>query len=85
MKMKAENWAEREKMEERERRMQHTAVVKALDARKQYAERERRREKMKAEKWAEREKKMEEPRIGVVERPAKSDGRHVIDAPQGPA
>ena len=41
--------------------------------------------KMKAEKWAEREKKMEEPRIGVVERPAKSDGRLVVDGPQDPA
>ena len=47
---------------ERERRRQHTAVVKALEARKRYEERERRREEMKAEKRAEREKKMEERR-----------------------
>ncbi|XP_057373680.1 bromodomain adjacent to zinc finger domain protein 2B-like [Daphnia carinata] len=47
---------------ERERKRQHTAVVKALEARKRYEERERRREEMKAEKRAEREKKMEERR-----------------------
>ena len=41
---------------ELERRRQHTAVVKALEARKRYAERERRREEMKAEKWVERSK-----------------------------
>ena len=32
--------------------MQHTAVVKALEARKRYEKRERRREEMKTEKWA---------------------------------
>lgn len=47
---------------ERERRRQHTAVVKALEARKRYEERERRREEMRAEKRAEREKKLEERR-----------------------
>ena len=47
---------------ERERKRQHTAVVKALEARKRYEERERRREELRAEKKAEREKKLEERR-----------------------
>ena len=47
---------------ERERRRQHTAVVKALEARKRYEERERRREELRNEKKLEREKKLEERR-----------------------
>lgn len=47
---------------ERERKRQHTALVKALEARKRWEERERRREEMRAEKRAEREKKMEDRR-----------------------
>ena len=47
---------------ERERRRQHTALIKALESRKRYEERERRREEMRAEKRAEREKKMEDRR-----------------------
>ena len=47
---------------ERERRRQHTTVVKALEARKRYEERERRREELRNEKKLEREKKLEERR-----------------------
>ena len=40
--------------------MQHTAVVKALEARKRYEKRdERRREEMKTEKWAEHRRELE--------------------------
>jgi len=47
---------------ERERKRQHTAIVKALEARKRYEDRERKREELRAEKRAEREKKLEERR-----------------------
>lgn len=47
---------------ERERRRQHTAVIKALESRKRYEERERKREEIRAEKRAEREKKLEDRR-----------------------
>lgn len=47
---------------ERERKRQHTAIVKTLEARKRWEERERRREEMRAEKRAERDKKMDERR-----------------------
>ena len=76
---------------ERERKRQHTAVVKALEARKRYEDRERRREELRAEKRAEREKKMEERRRELeswrdqrspTEDTALTDHRPLADVPR---